>query len=71
MKKQSFREFVEKHYVELKKNNPKFPFLVRECSDVDPKLWARYGKSMFDIERYNRTKSVYNLLALFYADLCL
>ncbi|KAJ8979174.1 hypothetical protein NQ317_018996 [Molorchus minor] len=36
------REFIEKHYVELKKTNPKFPILIRECSGVQPKLWARF-----------------------------
>ncbi|KAK7500535.1 hypothetical protein BaRGS_00008110 [Batillaria attramentaria] len=36
------RDFIEKHYVELKKNNPKFPILVRECSDVQPRIYARY-----------------------------
>lgn len=28
----------------LKKANPDFPILIRECSGVQPKLWARYGK---------------------------
>lgn len=37
------REFVEKHYVSLKTANPQFPILVRECSGIQPKLWARYG----------------------------
>lgn len=37
------REFVEKHYVPLKTANPNFPILVRECSGIQPKLWARYG----------------------------
>ncbi|XP_071087890.1 NADH dehydrogenase [ubiquinone] 1 alpha subcomplex subunit 2-like [Haliotis cracherodii] len=36
------RDFVEKYYVDLKRHNPKFPFLVRECSNVQPKLYARY-----------------------------
>ncbi|CAH0557505.1 unnamed protein product [Brassicogethes aeneus] len=35
------REFIEQHYVELKKSNPKFPILIRECSGIQPKLWAR------------------------------
>lgn len=39
-----YREFIEKHYVELKQQNPKFPFLVRECSGVEPKVYARYGE---------------------------
>ncbi|XP_072397620.1 NADH dehydrogenase [ubiquinone] 1 alpha subcomplex subunit 2 [Diabrotica undecimpunctata] len=36
------RDFIEKHYVQLKSSNPKFPILVRECSGVEPRLWARY-----------------------------
>ncbi|XP_048371521.1 NADH dehydrogenase [ubiquinone] 1 alpha subcomplex subunit 2 isoform X1 [Sphaerodactylus townsendi] len=39
---QGVRDFIEKHYVTLKKANPDFPILIRECSDVQPKLWARY-----------------------------
>uniref|UniRef100_A0A6I8PM63 NADH dehydrogenase [ubiquinone] 1 alpha subcomplex subunit 2 n=1 Tax=Ornithorhynchus anatinus TaxID=9258 RepID=A0A6I8PM63_ORNAN len=38
------RDFIEKHYVALKKANPTFPVLIRECSAVQPKLWARYGE---------------------------
>ncbi|KAJ8951825.1 hypothetical protein NQ318_019799 [Aromia moschata] len=40
------RDFIEKHYVELKSTNPKFPILIRECSGIQPRLWARfeYGK---------------------------
>ena len=37
------REFVEKNYKELKTLNPKLPILIRECSGVEPQLWARYG----------------------------
>uniref|UniRef100_B5FZM2 NADH dehydrogenase [ubiquinone] 1 alpha subcomplex subunit 2 n=1 Tax=Taeniopygia guttata TaxID=59729 RepID=B5FZM2_TAEGU len=36
------REFIEKHYVTLKKANPDFPILIRECSGIQAKLWARY-----------------------------
>uniref|UniRef100_A0A8C8ARP6 NADH dehydrogenase [ubiquinone] 1 alpha subcomplex subunit 2 n=1 Tax=Otus sunia TaxID=257818 RepID=A0A8C8ARP6_9STRI len=36
------RDFIEQHYVTLKKANPDFPILIRECSGVQPKLWARY-----------------------------
>ncbi len=46
------REFVEKHYVPIKKSNPQFPILIRECSGIQPKLWARYGygrEESFDI----------------------
>ena len=28
----------------LKKSNPKFPVLIRECEGVEPKVYARYGK---------------------------
>uniref|UniRef100_A0A3Q1G5W2 NADH dehydrogenase [ubiquinone] 1 alpha subcomplex subunit 2 n=1 Tax=Acanthochromis polyacanthus TaxID=80966 RepID=A0A3Q1G5W2_9TELE len=35
-------DFVEQNYVTLKKSNPDFPILVRECSGVQARLWARY-----------------------------
>merc|ERR1712034_102445 len=38
----SARAFVEKNYTDLKKQNPKFPILIRECRGVEPQLWARY-----------------------------
>ncbi|XP_077166755.1 NADH dehydrogenase [ubiquinone] 1 alpha subcomplex subunit 2 [Paroedura picta] len=47
---QGVRDFIEKQYVPLKKANPNFPILIRECSDVQPKLWARY--------EFGREKSV-------------
>ncbi|XP_039629798.1 NADH dehydrogenase [ubiquinone] 1 alpha subcomplex subunit 2 [Polypterus senegalus] len=40
---QGVRDFIEQHYVTLKKANPLFPILIRECSGVQPKLWARYS----------------------------
>ncbi|XP_066481503.1 NADH dehydrogenase [ubiquinone] 1 alpha subcomplex subunit 2 [Tiliqua scincoides] len=40
---QGVRDFIEQRYVTLKKANPDFPILIRECSDVQPKLWARYA----------------------------
>ncbi|VTJ60780.1 Hypothetical predicted protein, partial [Marmota monax] len=40
---QGVRDFIEKHYVELKKANPDLTILIRECSDVQSKLWARYS----------------------------
>ncbi|XP_076026607.1 NADH dehydrogenase [ubiquinone] 1 alpha subcomplex subunit 2 [Genypterus blacodes] len=36
------RDFVEQNYVALKTVNPDFPFLIRECSGVQARLWARY-----------------------------
>ncbi|XP_058801213.1 NADH dehydrogenase [ubiquinone] 1 alpha subcomplex subunit 2 [Phymastichus coffea] len=40
------RNFINDHYISLKKANPKLPILVRECSNIDPKLYVRalYGK---------------------------
>lgn len=35
------REFIKNNYVTIKKNNPKFPILIRECSGITPKIWAR------------------------------
>ncbi|XP_061596456.1 NADH dehydrogenase [ubiquinone] 1 alpha subcomplex subunit 2 [Cololabis saira] len=36
------RDFVEQNYVTLKKANPGFPILIRECSGVQARVWARY-----------------------------
>lgn len=35
------REFIENNYVTIKKNNFKFPILVRESSGITPRIWAR------------------------------
>ncbi|XP_062867387.1 NADH dehydrogenase [ubiquinone] 1 alpha subcomplex subunit 2 [Trichomycterus rosablanca] len=40
---QGVRDFVRDHYVTLKKANPEFPILIRECSGVQPRLWTRYA----------------------------
>ncbi|KAK9955910.1 hypothetical protein ABG768_015751 [Culter alburnus] len=37
------QDFIEQHYVTLKKANPEFSILIRECSGVQPMLWGRYG----------------------------
>ncbi|KAI6186560.1 Sodium/solute symporter family and Sodium/solute symporter, subgroup family-containing protein [Aphelenchoides besseyi] len=34
------RAFIEHDYVPLKKNNRDFPILIRECSGINPKIWA-------------------------------
>ncbi|XP_008400049.1 NADH dehydrogenase [ubiquinone] 1 alpha subcomplex subunit 2 [Poecilia reticulata] len=39
---QGARDFVEQNYVGLKKANPDLPILIRECSGVQARLWARY-----------------------------
>uniref|UniRef100_A0A0E0DCA6 Ribosomal protein/NADH dehydrogenase domain-containing protein n=1 Tax=Oryza meridionalis TaxID=40149 RepID=A0A0E0DCA6_9ORYZ len=36
------REFVRKNYGDIKARNPSLPVLIRECSGVEPQLWARY-----------------------------
>ncbi|KAJ7372044.1 ndufa2, NADH:ubiquinone oxidoreductase 10.5kD subunit [Desmophyllum pertusum] len=36
------RDFLEKYYIGIKKENPKIPILVRECSGIQPKMYARY-----------------------------
>uniref|UniRef100_A0A2P2K0V5 Ribosomal protein/NADH dehydrogenase domain-containing protein n=1 Tax=Rhizophora mucronata TaxID=61149 RepID=A0A2P2K0V5_RHIMU len=38
----STRAFVEKNYRDIKALNPKLPILIRECSGIEPQLWARY-----------------------------
>ncbi|XP_063394383.1 NADH dehydrogenase [ubiquinone] 1 alpha subcomplex subunit 2 [Cydia fagiglandana] len=40
------REFIQQNYVSIKKANPGFPILIRECSGVEPKIWARYDKGV-------------------------
>jgi NADH dehydrogenase (ubiquinone) 1 alpha subcomplex subunit 2 len=46
------REFIEKHYIPIKTANPKFPILVRECSGITPKLWARLCRQRFALAQY-------------------
>ena len=36
------RQFIEKFYVNIKKQNPTTPILIRECSNINPILWTRY-----------------------------
>lgn len=42
------RQFIEKHYLGIKQNNPDLPILIRECTGVEPKIWFRfeYGKEI-------------------------
>ena len=40
-----YRDFIEKEYVGIKQENPSLPILIRECSNVEPKIYARYGKT--------------------------
>jgi NADH dehydrogenase (ubiquinone) 1 alpha subcomplex subunit 2 len=38
------RDFITNNYVQIKKANSNTPILIRECSGVQPKLWARYER---------------------------
>ncbi|XP_021208988.1 NADH dehydrogenase [ubiquinone] 1 alpha subcomplex subunit 2 isoform X1 [Bombyx mori] len=40
------REFIKNNYVNIKKENPNFPILIRECSGIQPRVWARYEKGV-------------------------
>lgn len=33
---------MNKFYPLIKKSNPQLPILVRECSGVPPRIWARF-----------------------------
>uniref|UniRef100_A0A183G5Y0 NADH dehydrogenase [ubiquinone] 1 alpha subcomplex subunit 2 n=1 Tax=Heligmosomoides polygyrus TaxID=6339 RepID=A0A183G5Y0_HELPZ len=35
------RAFIENDYVGLKQANPQFPILIRECSGIVPRVFAR------------------------------
>jgi len=37
------RDFISTHYVDLKQENPRTPFLIRECSGVQPVLTTRFS----------------------------
>jgi NADH dehydrogenase (ubiquinone) 1 alpha subcomplex subunit 2 len=39
---EGLRQFIRQHYLLLKKEHPTLPILIRECSDVDPRVYARY-----------------------------
>ncbi|KAH9329053.1 hypothetical protein KI387_001161, partial [Taxus chinensis] len=36
------RDFIRSNYKDLKTLNPRFPILIRECSGIEPRIWARY-----------------------------
>ncbi|XP_046392969.1 NADH dehydrogenase [ubiquinone] 1 alpha subcomplex subunit 2 [Ischnura elegans] len=37
------RDFIKTFYVPIKKANANFPILIRECSGVQPRMFARYA----------------------------
>lgn len=59
------REFIETEYVQIKQNNPNFPILIRECRDIQPRVWARYGMYQYDSEKAvncNMQLSIYGVM---------
>lgn len=61
------RDFVLSAYQELKKANPTFPILIRECSGVEARLIARYdfGKEeAVSIENMGKSEITKQLEAL-------
>lgn len=38
------RLFLKRAYPTMKKNNPFTPILMREALDVEPRVFARYGR---------------------------
>lgn len=36
------RQFIDKYYVGIKRQNPDLPILVRECTGIEPKIWFRF-----------------------------
>jgi NADH dehydrogenase (ubiquinone) 1 alpha subcomplex subunit 2 len=36
------RQFIDKYYLGIKKENPELPILVRECSGIEPRIWFRF-----------------------------
>jgi len=47
------RDFVENHYITLKKANSTLPILVRECEGASPTVWVRVdkgGESSIDVD---------------------
>lgn len=41
------RNFLLRAYPTMKKNNPHTPIMIREALDVEPKVYARYGMSLW------------------------
>lgn len=41
---QCCRKFVEENYIAMKQANPNLPILIRECSGIQPRIYARFGK---------------------------
>ncbi|XP_038176935.1 NADH dehydrogenase [ubiquinone] 1 alpha subcomplex subunit 2-like [Arvicola amphibius] len=67
--RQGVRDFIQQRYMELKKAHPGLPILIRECSEVQPKLWARYAfgqeknVSLNNLSADEVTRAVENVLS--------
>lgn len=61
------REFISQNYINLKSGNPELPILIRECSNIEPKLWIRYefgkesNKSLKDLNSNQISSILKNL----------
>jgi len=55
------RNYVQRNYADLKALNPSLPILIRECSGVRPRIWARYGEN-----NANPVFSIWCKLSLFH-----
>ncbi|MFH4983884.1 hypothetical protein AB6A40_010593 [Gnathostoma spinigerum] len=65
------REFIMHDYVPLKKANSTFPILIRECSGITPRIWARYehGKeTSVSLENASREQDRYVMRKLVFAE---
>ncbi|XP_013148498.1 PREDICTED: NADH dehydrogenase [ubiquinone] 1 alpha subcomplex subunit 2 isoform X1 [Papilio polytes] len=58
------REFIQKCYVNIKKTNPNFPILIRECKGVQPRIWARYerGRELCEPLTDLKCEQVYSII---------
>ena len=53
--------------VPLKTANPQFPILIRECSGIQPRVWARFGygrEESADLSNKN-SQEVLNIISKF------
>ena len=53
--------------VSLKTANPQFPILIRECSGIQPRVWARFGygrEESADLSNKN-SQEVLNIISKF------
>lgn len=54
----SRRDFIVANYAEMKKANPHFPILIRECAGTEASLTARYGEPRVRGESLSRVRGL-------------